>query len=316
MLKILITLLISIVFIFTGCHKAVIKVQPIDDNVQKSQAVIQEEKNSHVLKRKVAIARFSNETTYGKGIFYDGENDPLAKQAMDILSAKLGSTDKFILLERSDLDLIKNEKELGNIKNLDISADYLIIGSISEFGRSSTSDVGIFSRTKKQTARAKVYIRLVDVSTGQIIYSEEGEGEANSEAGTVLGVGNRAGYDSALNDKAISAAISKLVSNLVSNLLEKPWKSYILNNDNSNIIISGGKSQGINIGDTFLVIEKGDSVLNPQTNMMIELPGKSIAKIKVVSLAGDTIQNEISVCTLVEGNIIEDYSKMYIQEIR
>ena len=38
-----------------------------------------------VLKRKVAIGRFSNETQYAKGIFYDKENDPMGKQALDIL---------------------------------------------------------------------------------------------------------------------------------------------------------------------------------------------------------------------------------------
>lgn len=51
-----------------------------------------------VLKRKVAIGRFSNETQYAKGIFYDKENDPMGKQALDILSAKLASSGKFILL--------------------------------------------------------------------------------------------------------------------------------------------------------------------------------------------------------------------------
>ena len=30
-----------------------------------------------ILKRKVAIGRFSNETQYAKGIFYDKENDPM-----------------------------------------------------------------------------------------------------------------------------------------------------------------------------------------------------------------------------------------------
>ena len=61
------------------------------------------------IKRKVAIGRFSNETQYGKGIFYDKENDPMGKQAMDILSAKLAQSGKFILLERSDLDLLVKE---------------------------------------------------------------------------------------------------------------------------------------------------------------------------------------------------------------
>ena len=38
------------------------------------------------IKRKVAIGRFSNETKYGKGLFYDKENDPMRKQALDLLS--------------------------------------------------------------------------------------------------------------------------------------------------------------------------------------------------------------------------------------
>ena len=48
------------------------------------------------IKRKVAIGRFSNETQYGKGVFYDKENDPMGKQALDILSSKLAQSGKFI----------------------------------------------------------------------------------------------------------------------------------------------------------------------------------------------------------------------------
>ena len=35
------------------------------------------------------------------------------------------------------------------------SADYLILGSITEFGRKEVSDVGVFSRVKKQEAFAR-----------------------------------------------------------------------------------------------------------------------------------------------------------------
>lgn len=61
------------------------------------------------LKRKVAIGRFSNETQYGKGLFYDKENDPMQKQALDILSTKLAASEKFILLERDGLDALVAE---------------------------------------------------------------------------------------------------------------------------------------------------------------------------------------------------------------
>ncbi len=168
-----------------------------------------EQKNDKSLKRKVAIARFSNETKYGQGFFYNENDDRLGKQAMDIFSSKLASTDKFIMLERSDLAYLMKEKQIGDVDSLNIPADYLIVGSVTEFGRKTTSDVGVFSRTKKQTAYARVAVRLVDVKTSRIIYTEEGYGEATSEAETVLGLGETAGYDASLNDKVISAAIIK-----------------------------------------------------------------------------------------------------------
>jgi curli biogenesis system outer membrane secretion channel CsgG len=271
--------------------------------------------SSRFLKRKVAVGRFTNETKYGKGFFSDESTPNLGKQAMDILSAKLTETDKFLLLERSDIDLINKELAMNNNQPLKIAADYLIIGSVSEFGRKETGEVGVFSRSKKQTAYAKVYIRLIDVSTGQAIYAEEGAGEAFSEAGTVLGVGAKAGYDATLNDKAISAAITKLVNNIIENLLDKPWRSYILSQENGAYIISGGKSQGIRVGDSFSVFERGKKVVNPQTNIPIELPGKKVASIKVESLAGTTPENEISFCSKTSGELpAADFSNYYIQE--
>ncbi|MCF0188750.1 MAG: penicillin-binding protein activator LpoB, partial [Bacteroidaceae bacterium] len=81
-----------------------------------------------ILKRKVAIGRFSNETQYAKGLFYDKENDPMAKQALDILSAKLAASNQFILLERNDLASLLEECKKGEGAANTIGADYMIIG--------------------------------------------------------------------------------------------------------------------------------------------------------------------------------------------
>jgi hypothetical protein len=243
--------------------------------------------------------------------------DRIGKQASDILAARITATEKFILLERIDLDKISKELKFGNLGSLNIPADYLIIGSVSEFGRKEVSDVGVFSRVKRQVAYAKVNVRLIDVRTGQVIYSAEGDGEAQSEAGSVLGVGARAGYDSTLNDKAISAAISKLVNNIIETLMDKPWRSYLLANQGASYVISGGKSQGIRQGDSFGVYQRGNRIVNPQTGMPIELPGQLIAKIRVDSLAGDDPQNEVSFCSVVSGSVPgTDFRDYYIQEIK
>jgi len=312
-------ILLALVVIVAVCGCATID-RPVVGTLEGGKSVspvLSAPASSRNLKRKVAIARFSNETKYDKSIFFDEdkERERASRQATDILSAKLTATEKFILLERADIDKINNELKYGRVSSLKIPADYLILGSISEFGRKDTSQVGIFSRTKKQTAYAKVNIRLVDIVTNQVIYSEEGEGEAFTETGTVMGLGGRASYDSTLNDKAASAAISKMVSNIVERLLNKPWRSFILSKDGDYYVISGGKTQGVRMNDVFNVYKKGATVKNPQTGIPVELPGKLVGKLVVMQLVGKTQNDELSVCSVAEGNLpgggFEDY---YVEE--
>ncbi len=288
-----------------------------------ASATVQQEKTGHetkrALKRKVAIGRFTNETKYGQSFFIDKNNDRIGKQAVDILSSKLVETEKFILIERADLDKIEKELRMENYGPLKNMADYLIIGSVTEFGRKDQGEVGVFSRTRRQIAFAKVHVRLIDVRTGQILYSEEGEGEAFSEAGSVFGIGERAGYDSAINDKALDGAITNLASNIIQNLLDRPWRSYILGYEDGNVIIAGGRAQNIKEGDRFQVIQEGKKVKNPQTNMMITLPGKHIATLQSLTLMGDSPESEVTLCQIVSGDlspflVSKDFSGLYVQE--
>lgn len=264
------------------------------------------------IKRKVAIGRFTNETQYAKGLFYDRDNDPMRKQAMDILSAKLASTGKFILLEREDLDVLVSEAGDGMNK---IGADYIILGSITEFGRKIEGEQKVFSSTKTQTVEAAVSIRLVEAATGLIIYSDEGKGFAETTAKQTLGLGGQAGFDATLSDKAISAAISQLVENIINKCLDKPWRSYILSVEDDTYIVGGGASQGLREGDSFTVYLRGKVVKNPQTGMDIELPGKKIGTVTIITTLGDTPETEISMCSYEGDSIdVENLTKYYISD--
>ncbi|MGI5070611.1 penicillin-binding protein activator LpoB [Treponema pectinovorum] len=260
------------------------------------------------LKRTVAIARFSNETEYAKGAFYDKDNDPVGKQALDILSAKLAATGKFILLERSDADKIQAELEKSGSSASGAVADYLIVGSVTEFGRKTTGDVGLFTRSKKQTVEAGVNLRLVEVSSGQIIYSEQGKGSAETSSSTTLGMGGVQGYDATLSDKAISAAIEKLVENIEKTCMDRPWKSYFLSYDKDAVIIGGGAKQNLSAGKVLSVYERGKKVKNPQTGLTIELPGTKVAEVTVLSTGGTTVTDEYSIVKISNG--VVDSSKL------
>ncbi|MDD2289480.1 MAG: CsgG/HfaB family protein [Bacteroidales bacterium] len=264
------------------------------------------------IKRKVAIGRFSNETQYAKGLFYDKENDPMRKQALDILSSKLAASGKFILLEREDLDILVAEAGDAMRK---IGADYIILGSITEYGRKAEGQQKVFSSTKTQTVEAGVSIRLVEAATGLIIYSDEAKGYAETTSKQTLGMGGTSGFDATLSDKAISAALSQLVESIINKCMDKPWRSYILSVDDDSYVISGGASQGLSAGDSFIVYKRGKIVNNPQTGLDIELPGTKVGKVTILQTIGDTPETEISFCTY-EGQALdtEKLSNYYISD--
>ena len=269
------------------------------------------------LKRKVAIGRFSNVTKQSQSIFYNQESDPLGKQAADILATKLVASEKFILIERQDYAQIVSELEKTNSMSQNIGADYLIIGSVTEMGRKNIGRQRAFSNSVKQVVEAGVSMRLVDVSTGLIIYSGEGKGTAEVTDKRVLGLGETADFDATLTDKAIGAAINQLVENIINSCMDKPWNAYILSSEDESLIISGGASQGLAQGDVFDVLKPGKKVKNPQSGMFVELPGKVVATIKIDMTLGDIPENEVSLASVIDGAVdFENLDKYRVIETK
>jgi curli biogenesis system outer membrane secretion channel CsgG len=266
------------------------------------------------LKRKVAIGRFTNETRYGKTFQVDANNDPLGKQVSDMLSSRLAASQKFLIFERPDLDKLKAEQSIAHESGL-VGVDALIIGSVTEFGRSTTGKSGFLSGTKVQTAHAKVEIRLVDVRTGYVFFTASGSGDASTESGEIAGFGSKADYDATLNDRAIGAAISDVQNSLISKLDERPWRTDILKVDGRQLYLSGGQRQGLQVGDTLLVLKQGERVKSGQSGFDITLPAKAIGQIRIVSRFGDNETNEGAVADILSGDITEaQKTGLYISE--
>ena len=135
---------------------------------------------------------------------------------------------------------------------------------------------------------------------------------------TTMGVGGKAGYDATLSDKAISEAIGQLVENIMNKCSDKPWRTFFLSYDSDAQLIAGGASQGIKVGDVFAVKTKGKQVKNPQTGVMIELPGKQIGTVTVTATGGDTPETEYSFVTYA-GDTAIDAAKLLdyiIEEVK
>lgn len=280
-------------------------------NAQKTAAV----PDSKRYKRKIAIVRFTNETNYGKALMTDNDFDRLGKQASDMLASRLVKSGNFMVFERTDVNKIRQEQSIsgGGL----IGVDTAIVGSVTEFGRSVSGKTGFMSSTKVQIAKAKVDIRLVDIKTGQAYFSATGAGEASTESGEIAGYGSRAEYDATLNDRAIAAAITDVIDKMVSTLDEKKWRTDILDAKDGQVFISGGARQGIKVGDSLRVMTPGQKVKSKQTGMEINLPGKQIAIIRVVSFFGDSENDEGSACEVVNGTLDPSSAiNFYVEEVK
>jgi len=318
MRKLLIYTTVPLLFL-SGC--ATVKKQPEAVESSVSRDAQQEAQKQQALpakpkfKRKVAIGRFSNETRYGRSLLRDDENDPLGKQVSDILAGRLVESDRFLVFERPDINKLKAEGELsGEALNL-VGVDTMILGSLTEFGHSTTGKKGFMSSTKKQTAEASVELRLVDVKTGHVFFTAKGTGTATVEAGEVAGYGSKASYDATLNDKAIDAAVSDVLNTLIRKLEEREWRTDILKIDGGQIFISGGTHQGIKQGEVFAVMSRGDEVKSQQTGFGIELPATEVGRIEVVSTFGTSESNEGSIAKIVEGGFGEaDLNSLFVAE--
>ena len=292
----------------TGCATTTPKQQQVQAPVSAAQQAEAQRQAAAVvvktLKRKVAIGRFTNETRYGKTFLTDQSGDPLGKQVSDMLASRLVGSQKFLVFERPDLDKVKAEQSITHESGL-VGVDALIIGSLTEFGRSTTGKSGFLSGTKIQTAHAKVEMRIVDVRTGYVFFTASGTGDASTESGEIAGYGSKADYDASLNDRAIGAAVSDVQNALIAKLEERPWHTDILRVEGRQLYISGGARQGIKVGDLLTVSQQGDRVKSGQSGFEITLPSKVVGKARVVSLFGDNETNEGAVAEILSGDVTE-----------
>lgn len=296
--------------ILAGCAtqtpQITIKEAPVNQEQQQAaqrKAAIQQVEQALSLKRKIAIGRMTNETNYGRSLLRDDHMDPLGKQVSDMLATRLISSGNFVVIERPDIARIEQERQAFGAQGALVGVDTLIMGSLSEFGRNTTGESGFLSSTKTQLAHAKVELRLIDVNTGQAFFSATGTGEATLESASVAGFGSRAAYDGTLSDKAIAAAISDVMGEMIQKMMERPWKTYILDVIDNQIMVSGGKTQGLSAGKKLRVMTTGKTVHSKQTGFAITLPGKEIAKVRVVSTFGDNENNEGSVVEMISGSL-------------
>ncbi|WP_323073248.1 CsgG/HfaB family protein [Mycetohabitans endofungorum] len=165
----------------------------------------------------IAVGKFDNRSSYMRGIFSDGI-DRLGGQAKTILVTRLQQSRRFNVLDRDNLDEIKQEAGFMKKAQAIKGANFVVTGDVTEFGRKEVGDhqlFGILGRGKEQVAYAKVNLNVVNTATSEVVLSSQGAGEYSVSNREVIGFGGTAGYDSTLNGKVLDLAIQEAVNHLV-----------------------------------------------------------------------------------------------------
>ena len=236
-------------------------------------------------KRKVVIAEFKNQTRFG--------SRSLGGTLTDIITTELVKSNRFIVLEREDLSKVMQEINFSNTlgqgqlaseKEFQ-DADYVITGAITKYSVNTTGNKGIISSSKTQRAEISFDMKMINVRTGEVVLSDQGEGVSNIEYGTTLGVGNTGGYDEGLEQEAFRAAAIDVMDNIIETVDKTPWTANIAKVSGDKLYINAGQKSNLNIDTKLSVYKQGEKI--EFNGKFLGFEENKIGEAKVINYLGE-----------------------------
>ncbi len=292
-----VTILSSMVFI-AGCTPSTKSVHR-DDNV-----AVEEIASSKVdykgPKLRVGVVNFQNNTPRKvRGI-------ELA--ATNILTTMLQETGSFIVVPQQDMQAILNQQKLGASgvisantaaqmgKVLGLNA--ILTGAITSYAELVEGSNTILTQSKTQVAKVGVDYRIVDTTTGVQLFASHGKGEFRKKSGGLLGFGSKSSHDTSLKDGALRDALGKAMNKITEKLTGDLWTGRIAQVKGSQVYINAGKQTGLSVGDSLVVQELGEEIIDPQTGVSLgRAPGMMRGELRISAFFG----KDGSVASVVSG---------------
>lgn len=89
----------------------------------------------------IAVGKFDNRSSFMRGIFSDGV-DRLGSQAKTILISHMQQSNRFNVLDRDNLNEMKQEAGFKQQNQNIRGADFIVTGDVTEFGRKEVGQAG------------------------------------------------------------------------------------------------------------------------------------------------------------------------------
>jgi curli biogenesis system outer membrane secretion channel CsgG len=249
------------------------------------------------LKKRIAVINFEDRSGYGYNI---------GNGVADMLVTSLVESDKFIVIERAELDEVLKEQGLGQTGLVTpqsaatvgqlLGVQRIITGSVTEFGSKQNAVGGGFGGfnvgVSTTTARVTVDLRIIDVNTGEITMAKTGEGEDSSTGLDNVGIQdidfhNSSTWDNTQLGIAAREAINECVEYITDDMQDIPWEGKIIKADGANIFMKPGSKGGVQPGMVFVIYRPGEALIDPDTGISLGSEESKIGEIQYTADIAD-----------------------------
>ena len=259
-------------------------------------------------KPRIAVMNFDNSTWRFWG-------DNLGAAAADELTTQLFQTDRFSVVERAQLDAILDEQDLGASGSVSTStaaeigkllgAQLILTGSITQFSIETKS--GGFRRlgVSFSEAESKLDIRIVNTTTGEIMFAEEGEGNKRFGGGFFSGVNFERDFDAGVAQESLRPAVEDVVAKIADDsarfdvLAPVIPTGVVVGAGDSGIFINRGENFNLQPGQRFDVYRVIDEIKDADGTVLDRITDH------VGVLEVTRVLSQSAICRVVEGEASE-----------
>jgi curli biogenesis system outer membrane secretion channel CsgG len=243
-------------------------------------------------KDRVAVMDFTNKSQHGGW--------RLGQGASDMLTTALVKTGKFSVMERDKLASILKEQDLGASGRIDpstaarigkvIGVGYIITGAVTEYGQSSMGGGGKGVNVGKKGYHATVDIRMVNATTGEIVFADSAGANKSSVSVRVFGIGGGERFNEKKATEVMRIAIKKLTGKIMSTPLAptgKPMASgsiLVADVDGNIVTLNKGSNGGLKAGQAVTISRKGKVIKDPQTGKILKVKYIKVGTLKLTEV--------------------------------
>lgn len=282
------------------------------------QTVVAQEKTK-TGKKRIVVFNFEDKTDH-TWHWWGGQQ--VGHGMADMLTTALVKSGNYRVFERQEIDRVLQEQALGQSGVVTpesaakagkmLGAEIAVVGAVTEFGHKKQSTggalkrIGVGAAVSKQSATVGVDVRIVNISTGEILKAENVRKE-NAKSGLSLDTregsfDNQAQFDESVVGKATRAAIEEIVK-----LLDEqtggnaPWEAKVVMMKDGQVIINAGSETEVKVGERFAVYRGGEEMVDPDTGESLGAEETKVGEIEVVNnnFGG---KGKASSCKIVSGS--------------